>query len=47
MGFAVRAVIKSMCRGDPNMVKTIFGRFLLHVYPGETLITEMWLEGSR
>jgi peroxisomal enoyl-CoA hydratase 2 len=47
MGFAVRAVIKSMCRGDPNMVKIIFGRFLLHVYPGETLITEMWLEGSR
>ncbi|KAM7252966.1 hypothetical protein ACFE04_025584 [Oxalis oulophora] len=47
MGFAVKAVIKTMCSGDPNMVKSVFGRFLLHVYPGETLITEMWIEGSR
>lgn len=47
LGFAVRAIIKCICRGDPNMVKSISGRFLLHVYPGETLITEMWLEDSR
>ncbi|KAH9759363.1 Enoyl-CoA hydratase 2 (peroxisomal) [Citrus sinensis] len=33
--------------GDPNMVKNIFSRFLLHVYPGETLVTEMWLQGLR
>ncbi|BBG94774.1 Pseudouridine synthase family protein [Prunus dulcis] len=33
--------------GDPNLVKCISGRFLLHVYPGETLLTEMWLEGLR
>ncbi|KAM6592920.1 hypothetical protein CsatA_000623 [Cannabis sativa] len=43
----VRAVIKRICKGDPNMVKSISGRFLLHVYPGETLITEMWLQGMR
>lgn len=47
MGFAVRAIIKFICRGDPNMVKNIFSRFLLHVYPGETLVTEMWLQGLR
>ncbi|KAJ4702216.1 enoyl-CoA hydratase 2, peroxisomal [Melia azedarach] len=47
LGFAVRAIIKCICRGDPNMVKSILGRFLLHVYPGETLITEMWLQGLR
>ncbi|XP_020219414.1 enoyl-CoA hydratase 2, peroxisomal [Cajanus cajan] len=47
LGFAVRAIIKKICRGDPDLIKSIVGRFLLHVYPGETLVTEMWLEGSR
>ncbi|KAJ4827181.1 glycoside hydrolase 18 protein [Turnera subulata] len=47
LGFAVRAIVKCICRGDPTMVKAISGRFLLHVYPGETLITEMWLDGLR
>ncbi|XP_050267828.1 enoyl-CoA hydratase 2, peroxisomal [Quercus robur] len=47
LGFAVRAIIKCICRGDPNLIKSITGRFLLHVYPGETLITEMWLDDSR
>ncbi|XP_031484381.1 enoyl-CoA hydratase 2, peroxisomal isoform X1 [Nymphaea colorata] len=47
LGFAVRAVIKCCCHGEPNMVKSLMGRFLLHVYPGETLITEMWLEQER
>ncbi|KAL4280226.1 hypothetical protein GQ457_03G037770 [Hibiscus cannabinus] len=47
LGFAVRAIIKRICRGDPDMIKTISGRFLLHVYPGETLVTEMWLQDLR
>ena len=47
LGFAVRAIIRCICRGDPNMVKNVQARFLLHVYPGETLITEMWLQGLR
>ncbi|KAL3505455.1 hypothetical protein ACH5RR_035296 [Cinchona calisaya] len=47
LGFAVRAVAKCICGGDQNMIKSISARFLLHVYPGETLITEMWLEGLR
>ncbi|KAJ3690825.1 hypothetical protein LUZ61_019989 [Rhynchospora tenuis] len=47
LGFATRAVIKSFCNGDPTAVKSIFGRFLLHVYPGETLVTEMWLQAPR
>ncbi|KAI4965850.1 hypothetical protein ZWY2020_048003 [Hordeum vulgare] len=41
LGFAARAVIKSFCNGDPAAVQNIFGGFLLHVYPGETLVTEM------
>lgn len=47
LGFAVRGIIKCICKGDPNMIKNISCRFLLHVYPGETLVTEMWLRGSR
>lgn len=47
LGFAVRAIIKCVCNGEPTRVKSILGRFLLHVYPGETLITEMWVEDSR
>lgn len=47
LGFAVRAIIKSICQGDQDMIKSISGRFLLHVYPGETLLTEMWLDGLR
>ncbi|XAR64244.1 Enoyl-CoA hydratase 2 [Bertholletia excelsa] len=45
LGYAVRAIIKCICRGDPHLIKSVSGRFLLHVYPGETLITEMWLDG--
>ncbi|CAL9205077.1 unnamed protein product, partial [Musa hybrid cultivar] len=47
LGFAVRAIIKCICNGEQTTVRNIFGRFLLHVYPGETLVIEMWLEGSR
>jgi hypothetical protein len=47
LGFAARAVIKSFGNGDPAVVQNIFGRFLLHVYPGEILVTEMWLDGQR
>ncbi|THG22413.1 hypothetical protein TEA_021445 [Camellia sinensis var. sinensis] len=39
--------VAEIAGGDPNMIKNISGRFLLHVYPGETLIMEMWLEGLR
>ncbi|GAB4828402.1 hypothetical protein Ancab_035400 [Ancistrocladus abbreviatus] len=47
LGFAVRAIIRCLCKGDPDMVKSVSARFLLHVFPGETLITEMWLDGLR
>jgi len=47
LGFAIKAIIKCVCKGDPTSVKTISGRFLATVFPGETLITEMWLQSSR
>lgn len=42
LGFAVRAVIRCFCEGDPSLFQAVQARFMLHVYPGETLITEMW-----
>ncbi|CAD6223947.1 unnamed protein product [Miscanthus lutarioriparius] len=47
LGFAVRAIMRSFCNMEPTAVKGISCRFLHHVYPGETLVTEMWLEGQR
>ncbi|MCY4060947.1 MAG: MaoC/PaaZ C-terminal domain-containing protein, partial [Chloroflexi bacterium] len=44
MGFAARAVL--MCCGDnyPDRFKSINVRFSRHVFPGDTLVTEMWRE---
>ncbi|KAH6555884.1 hypothetical protein KP509_1Z220100 [Ceratopteris richardii] len=42
LGYAVRAIIKHFCHGDPALVQSIQGRFMLHVFPGETLVTQMW-----
>ncbi|KAG0474258.1 hypothetical protein HPP92_013944 [Vanilla planifolia] len=47
LGFAIRAIIRSVCNGNPTVVRSIFARFLLHVFPGETLITEIWIEGPK
>lgn len=41
-GFAARAVIKRFCGNDGHQLRGIDARFSHHVFPGETLITDMW-----
>lgn len=44
-GYATRHVVEKMAKdGDPRFVKKIDVRFADPVYPGETLVTEMWRE---
>ncbi|KAL6844641.1 hypothetical protein ACP4OV_025300 [Aristida adscensionis] len=47
LGFAIRAVTRLFGNMEPEKVKSVSCRFLHHVYPGETLVTEMWLQGQR
>ena len=44
MGFAARAILKRCGDNDPRRFDSINVRFSRHVFPGETLVTEMWRE---
>ena len=46
-GFAARHVIREMAKNDPRYFKSIQVRFSDSVFPGETLMTEMWKEGEK
>lgn len=46
-GFMCRAVVHGALHGDAAKVKAIQARFSKPVWPGETLVTEGWTEGSR
>lgn len=42
LGFAARAVLAEMADNDPARVRGVRVRFSKHVFPGETLVTELW-----
>lgn len=46
LGFSARAVLKRFCDNDAKNLAAIRARFAHHVFPGETLITEMWDNGA-
>ncbi len=41
-GYAARHAIEALCDGDPRYFKSIEARFADSVFPGETLVTELW-----
>lgn len=45
-GVAGRAVLKACCDGDPARLKRLDVRFSAPVYPGETIRTEIWIDGA-
>lgn len=46
MGIAARAVLECVCDQQPDRLKSMSVRFSRPVYPGETIRTEMYRDGS-
>lgn len=45
-GTACRAVLKTICNYDNTMIAGFDVRFSAPVFPGETIVTEMWKDGN-
>ena len=45
-GTACRAVITTICDYDHTMIRGFDVRFSAPVYPGETIVTDMWRDGN-
>ena len=46
MGFAARALLKHWADNDPRRFESMRVRFSRHVFPGDTLTTEMWRQSQ-
>ena len=46
LGVAGHAILKEACGYDPEKFKSMRLRFTSPVYPGETIVTEIWKDGS-
>ncbi len=45
-GVAGHAVLRAVCGYDPSRLLSLGGRFSAPVFPGETIRTEMWIDGN-
>ena len=45
-GVAARAIVQTVCGNDANKLASLNTRFSSPVYPGETLVVEMWKDGN-
>lgn len=45
-GTACYAVLKTVCQYDHTKIKAFDARFSSPVYPGETIVTDMWVDGT-
>jgi acyl dehydratase len=45
-GFTGRALLHSLCDGDPSRLRTMEARFSKPVFPGDTLTVSMWVDGG-
>jgi len=46
-GFTGRALLRTLCGGDPARFKSMEGRFSKPVMPGDDLVVHMWVDGNR
>jgi acyl dehydratase len=46
-GFTGRALLESLCDGDPSRFKSMDGRFSRPVMPGDSLTISMWVDGNE
>lgn len=47
LGVAGHAILKQACGYNPSKLKSLGLRFSAPVYPGETIVTEIWQDGNR
>lgn len=47
MGYAARAILKHCADNRADRFKSVNARFSRHVFPGDTLATEMWRNGDK
>jgi acyl dehydratase len=45
-GFTGRALLDTVCGGDPARFRSMSGRFSKPLYPGDTITVKIWIDGA-